>query len=182
MRQFAVLAIATALPFAAFAQSDFNWSGSLSPGQTLEIKGINGSIRAELAPGNVIEVSARKTAHRSDPSSVRIEVVPSADGVTIGFVADEIESQPVILRGSFIVKDVGGAVVGGDDDVDAAIIVDVTDGEAAAKPALLEDRAGLRRDVHEGGAGVAEEKHRLLVAEVGIIDLDGVEIVALRDD
>jgi len=93
MRQFAVLAIATALPFAAFAQADFNWSGSLSPGQTLEIKGINGSIRAELAPGNVIEVSARKTAHRSDPSSVRIDVVPSADGVTICSVYPSDGSQ-----------------------------------------------------------------------------------------
>ena len=83
MRQFAMLAVAAVLPWAAFAQSDFNWSGTLSPGQTLEIKGVNGSIRAELAAGNMIEVSARKTANRSDPASVRIEVVPSADGITI---------------------------------------------------------------------------------------------------
>lgn len=83
MRQFAVLALASALPVAVFAQADFNWTGTLSPGQTLEIKGVNGSIRAELAAGNVIEVSARKTGHRSDPSTVRIDVAPSADGVTI---------------------------------------------------------------------------------------------------
>jgi len=84
MRHLALIALAAALPWTAFAfQADFNWSGTLSPGQTLEIKGVNGSIRAELASGNTIEVSARKTANRSDPSSVRIEVVPGADGVTI---------------------------------------------------------------------------------------------------
>ena len=84
MCKLALIAVAAALPWTAFAfQSDFNWSGTLNPGQTLEIKGVNGSIRAELAAGNMIEVSARKTARSSDPSSVRIEVAQSSNGVTI---------------------------------------------------------------------------------------------------
>ena len=83
MRTIAHIAFAAVLPWAAFAQSDFNWSGTLSPGQTLEIKGVNGSIHAELASGVLIEVSARKTAKRSDPNSVRIEAAPSANGMTI---------------------------------------------------------------------------------------------------
>lgn len=94
MRHLTMLAVAAALPWAAFAQSDFNWTGTLSPGQTLTIKGVNGPIRADLAPGNVIEVSARKTAERSDPNSVRIEVVPSADGVTICSVYPSDGSSP----------------------------------------------------------------------------------------
>src|SRR5438477_11968986 len=69
-----LLALAAALPIAAFAQSDFNWSGALSPGQTLEIKNINGDIRAELASGNMVEVTAHKSANRSDVATVRIEV------------------------------------------------------------------------------------------------------------
>ena len=81
MRYLAVIALA--LPWTAFAQADFNWTGTLSTGQTLEIKGVNGSIHAELASANIIEVTAHKTAHRSDPDSVRIEVVPSSEGVTI---------------------------------------------------------------------------------------------------
>ncbi len=81
MRTLAYLAFAAGLPCAAFAQSDFNWSGSLSPGQTLEIKGVNGSIHAELAAGVLIEVSARKTAKRSDPNSVRIDVAPAPPGL-----------------------------------------------------------------------------------------------------
>lgn len=83
MRHLAVIAVAAALPWTALAQADFNWTGTLSPSQTLEIKNVNGSIHAELASGNVIEVTAHKTAHHSDPNSVRIEVVPSSEGVTI---------------------------------------------------------------------------------------------------
>lgn len=95
MRSLTLIAVAAALPWTAFAfQADFNWTGTLSPGQTLEIKGVNGSIRAELAAGNIIEVTARKTANRSDPNSVRIEVVPSSDGVTICSVYPSDGSRP----------------------------------------------------------------------------------------
>jgi hypothetical protein len=84
MRSLAAAAFALALPFTAVAvEGDFHWTGSLSPGQTLEIKGVNGGIRAELATGPTIEVSGRKTANRSDPNSVRVDVVPHAGGVTI---------------------------------------------------------------------------------------------------
>ncbi len=61
----------------------FHWTGSLSPGQTLEIKGVNGEIRALPADGDEIEVLASKHARRSDPASVHIEVVRGDHGVTI---------------------------------------------------------------------------------------------------
>ena len=84
MRSLAVAVLALSLPFTAAAvEGDFHWTGNLAPGQTLEIKGVNGGIRAELASGSTIEVSGRKTANRSDPNSVRVEVVPYAGGVTI---------------------------------------------------------------------------------------------------
>lgn len=98
MRHLGLIAVAAALSGMAFAQ-DFNWTGTLSPGQTLEIKGVNGSIRAELAAGNVIEVTARKTADRSDPNSVRIDVVPTSDGVTICSVYPSDTSTPNDCRG-----------------------------------------------------------------------------------
>ncbi len=65
------------------AAQDFRWTGSLAPGQRLEIHGVNGNIRAILATGTQVEVTARKTGRRSDPDEVRIEVVPSGHGVTI---------------------------------------------------------------------------------------------------
>ena len=55
-----------------------------------------------------------------------------ADSVAIALVANEFEDEPMILRGSFVVQNVSGAVVGGDDHVDAAVIVDITGGKPAA--------------------------------------------------
>jgi hypothetical protein len=78
----AVLA-AAALTAAPAAAQDFHWNGRLAAGKRLEIKGVNGSIRAMAATGDDIDVTARKTSRRSDPDEVKIEVVPSADGVTI---------------------------------------------------------------------------------------------------
>jgi hypothetical protein len=68
---------------AAFAQADFQWRGSLSQGQAVEIKGVNGDVHASLSQSGQIEVTARRTARRSNPADVRIEVVPHAGGVTI---------------------------------------------------------------------------------------------------
>jgi hypothetical protein len=63
--------------------SDFNWHGRLTPGQWIEIKGINGAIHAERASGNEVSVEATKSARHSDPNSVTIQAVPHGDGVTI---------------------------------------------------------------------------------------------------
>ena len=67
----------------AAAQNDFHWSGQLSPGQTIEIKGINGNVHAISSGSGIAEVTATKTARRSDPNEIRIEAVPHASGVTI---------------------------------------------------------------------------------------------------
>ena len=67
---------------AAMAQ-DFQWTGSLPQGRTIEIRGVNGDVTAGPSSGNTIEVTAEKTARRDDPGSVRIEVVQSDAGVTI---------------------------------------------------------------------------------------------------
>lgn len=65
------------------AQTDFDWRGPIASGQTLEIKGVNGGIHATASGSGDAEVHATKRANRSDPSSVRIQVVPHAGGVTI---------------------------------------------------------------------------------------------------
>jgi Putative adhesin len=62
---------------------DFKWSGALKPGQTVEIKGINGRVSAEPASGKEVEIVAWKHGGRSDPAKVRIEMVPSAAGITV---------------------------------------------------------------------------------------------------
>ena len=74
-----LLAVAAALQ----GTQDFRWSGTVAAGKTIEIKGVNGDIRAGIATGNQVEVTAVKRARRSDPESVEIKVVEGSDGVTI---------------------------------------------------------------------------------------------------
>jgi len=75
------------------AQADFQWRGRLASGQTIEIKGVNGSVRAVAANTNEVEVTAARSARRSDPASVRIEVVPHAGGVTICAVYPDVAGR-----------------------------------------------------------------------------------------
>src|SRR5438067_10861181 len=69
-------------PRAAAAQGEFHWKGKIAPGKSIEIKGVNGDVSAVAGSGEV-EVTAVKHARNSDPDEVKIEVVPSEEGVTI---------------------------------------------------------------------------------------------------
>lgn len=62
---------------------DFQWHKVIAPGKTVEIKGVNGAVRATASSGKEVEVVAVKRARRSDPDSVKIEVVETSDGVVI---------------------------------------------------------------------------------------------------
>jgi hypothetical protein len=62
---------------------DFEWRGPIAAGKAIEIKGINGGIVAEPTTGGEVEVVAHKTARKSDPDEVRIEVIEHPDGVTL---------------------------------------------------------------------------------------------------
>ena len=62
---------------------DFSWHGALAAGQTVEIHGILGPIQAEWTSGNEVLVTAVKSARKSDPDEVTIEVSPYRGGVVI---------------------------------------------------------------------------------------------------
>jgi hypothetical protein len=61
---------------------DFRWQGAVPAGQTLEIKGVNGSINATPAPGGQVQIVAIRKG-RSDPAKVKIDVVQHQGGVTV---------------------------------------------------------------------------------------------------
>ncbi len=65
------------------AAQDFTWAGAIPQGRAIEIKGVNGDVRAEPSGSNQVEVVAVKSARRDDPASVQIQVVPHGGGVTI---------------------------------------------------------------------------------------------------
>ena len=62
---------------------DFEWHGRIAAGKAIEVKGVNGGIVAEPSTGTEVEVVATKSARRSDPDEVKIEVIEHEDGVTI---------------------------------------------------------------------------------------------------
>jgi DUF4097 and DUF4098 domain-containing protein YvlB len=68
---------------AAVQTPAWNWTGTVAKGKTIEIKGINGDVRATASTGGQVTVSAVKKGRKSDPESVKIEVVTTEAGVTI---------------------------------------------------------------------------------------------------
>jgi DUF4097 and DUF4098 domain-containing protein YvlB len=90
---FALVAFATALPAPA-PRDSFHWSGKVAEGQIVEIRGINGSIHAEPASTDRVEVIAHKTALNDDPSDIQVKVVERDGGVTVCAVGDSGECLP----------------------------------------------------------------------------------------
>lgn len=70
-------------PLDAQKEAPFSWRGALAAGKTLEVRGINGDIRATGGSGREATVSAVKRGRKSDPASVEIRVVETGDGVVI---------------------------------------------------------------------------------------------------
>ena len=93
LRTFLILTAATGIA-AATDGSTFQWTGKLAPGQLIEIKGVNGNIRAEATAGRDVEVIAEKSSLRTDPSEVRIQVVDNGNGTTICAVYPSKDSRP----------------------------------------------------------------------------------------
>ena len=79
-----LVALSTALSVPLLrAADDFAWRGRVGAGQSIEIKGVNGPIRAARAAGGDIEVTAVKRANKSDPASVTFDVKEHGGGVTV---------------------------------------------------------------------------------------------------
>jgi len=64
-------------------REEFRWHGALAAGGTVEIKGVNGAIRAEPATGNEVEIVAVKRGRRSSPRDVQVKVLPHEGGLTV---------------------------------------------------------------------------------------------------
>jgi hypothetical protein len=73
---------------------DFEWSGRVDQGDAIEIKGVNGTVRAVYESGNDVMVTAVKDWVLDDPDGVDIVIVPHGGGVTICAVYPDVTSQP----------------------------------------------------------------------------------------
>jgi DUF4097 and DUF4098 domain-containing protein YvlB len=91
------IALAALLPFVPAdlsAQAQWSWNRTMSAGQTLEIKGINGDIRAVAARGSEARVNVTKTARRSNVDDVEMVVVEHNGGVTICAIYPTPRNRP----------------------------------------------------------------------------------------
>ncbi|HSB75449.1 MAG TPA: DUF4097 family beta strand repeat-containing protein [Terriglobales bacterium] len=83
IRRFLVIPLAL-FAMAAWAQDqgrEFHWKGKLAADQVVEIKDVNGTIEADTAAGDEVEITAHKSGPRAE--EVQVKVVPSSQGVTI---------------------------------------------------------------------------------------------------
>ena len=81
-----LLSVLLSLPLTALGATNidtFHWSGHVSAGQRIEVRGINGSIHAQPAEGESVEVIAYQSGHSIDPASVGVKVVENDGGITI---------------------------------------------------------------------------------------------------
>ena len=70
------------------------WRGNVAIGQTIEIKGVIGDIRASGTTGGEVVVAWTKDGHGDDPADVQIEVVRHAGGVTVCAVYPTPSGRP----------------------------------------------------------------------------------------
>ncbi|MEX0690547.1 MAG: DUF4097 family beta strand repeat-containing protein [Gemmatimonadales bacterium] len=108
MQRLVSLLIAGAAAGSATAQ-DFNWSGRLTSGQTLEVRGVNGSVDAVAASGTEARVTARKVeGRRGNADDVEIITRAVAGGMVICVVYPGNEPEqacPPDGRGRHNVRD-----------------------------------------------------------------------------
>ncbi|MCA9738665.1 MAG: DUF4097 family beta strand repeat-containing protein [Gemmatimonadota bacterium] len=69
-------------------EAEFAWSGRLDQGDVVEVRGLNGKIRAQATDGSEVEVHAIKRSRSGDVSDVRVEVREHAGGITVCAVYD----------------------------------------------------------------------------------------------
>ncbi len=127
------------------AADDFRWTGRLADGQILEIKGLNGSVRAERASGSEIEVRAEARARRSNPDDVRIEVVEHEEGLTICAVYPSPEGR----RENYCAPGSDGRMNSRNNDTRVDFVISLPDGVRFAGRTVNGDveALGLRSDV-----------------------------------
>jgi DUF4097 and DUF4098 domain-containing protein YvlB len=83
---FSAFLLAGFLAAAIFAEErpdSFEWKGQIAAGKAIEIKGVNGNIKAEAAGGSQTEVTADKKGSKSKAADIQIKVVEHENGVTI---------------------------------------------------------------------------------------------------
>ncbi len=109
-----------------------------------------------------------------------------SDGVAIGLGADEAEAEAVVpalrIEDLIVAEKIRRTVVGGEEQVEVAVAIEVCIGEAAPDFRLAEVGTSFTGDVTEGSIALVEKQlWRLGVADIAANVSDGVVDVAVGD-
>jgi hypothetical protein len=74
------------------ASASLHWKGSLPPGGTLELRGLNGPIRIEAGDTDDIEVRAARRGPRGVFSAIEIKIIEHSRGVTVCAVGQGLDA------------------------------------------------------------------------------------------
>lgn len=102
---------------------DTEWRGELAPGQTIEIRGINGGMVATPVAGTEALITAEFTGIGDDPALVSVDFVEHDGGVTACAIYPNVGGEP-----PNDCQPNGGGFVGGDLDVIVHFTVSVPTG------------------------------------------------------
>jgi hypothetical protein len=94
LRLFGLVAAATCLTAATKPNDSFHWSSRVTEGQLIEIRGINGSIHAQPASTDSVDVTAYETGGGYHGSDIQLKVVEHDGGVTVCAVSPLSSGQP----------------------------------------------------------------------------------------
>jgi len=64
--------------------------------------------------------------------AVGVKVDVCADGVSIGFRADQMKADAAVSGLLIVAVEIGGTVIGGEEEIEIAVAIEIRDGEAAA--------------------------------------------------
>jgi hypothetical protein len=151
--------------------AEWRWSGRLAQGRTIEIKGVNGAVRAEPASGTDVEVIATKRWRRSDPLDVRLVVVEHADGATVCAVyppPDRTDGQPsptTADQSNTCQPGTGGRMRTRDNDVRVDFLVRVPTGVRLAARTV---NGGIEARAMRGDVVAATVNGRVSVSTTGL--------------
>ncbi|HYL38245.1 MAG TPA: DUF4097 family beta strand repeat-containing protein [Bryobacteraceae bacterium] len=95
-----LLLTAPAALFSATSAGPFHWSGHVLAGQQIEVRGINGSIHAQPASGESVDVIAYKNGIAYDPGDVQVKVVERDGGIVICAVYPDASGESECLNGA----------------------------------------------------------------------------------
>lgn len=124
----------------------FTWSGQVAPAATVEVKNLNGDVRVRPGVGNTVLVEALKEGDADDPSSVRVEILETEQGVTICAVYPDVPGEPV----NQCLPGLAGQLSSRNNDVSVTLDIEVPAGRAFVGGTIAGkvEAAGLAGDVH----------------------------------